>query len=77
MVGHMERMGCEKLAKRADAQTIEGKWRRERPKLRCVIALMEKRATDRRSWRLLTENVVREKWEEEKRQWKKKSVKSP
>ena len=25
---------------------------------------------DRMNWRLLTENVVREKWEEEKRQWK-------
>ena len=24
----------------------------------------------RRNWRLLAENVVREKWEEEKRQWK-------
>ena len=36
----MERMGDEKLANRADAQTIEGKWRRGRAKLLCVIALI-------------------------------------
>ena len=38
--GHVERIGDEKLAKRADAQTVEGKWRRGRPKLRCEIALI-------------------------------------
>ena len=39
-VGHVERMGDEKLAKRASGQTVEGKWGRGRPKLRCVIALI-------------------------------------
>ena len=38
--GHVEKMADEKLAKRADAQIVEGKWRRGRPKLRCVIALI-------------------------------------
>ena len=27
-VGHVEKIGDEKLAKRADAQKVEGKWRR-------------------------------------------------
>ena len=31
--GHMERMGDAKLTKRADAQKVEGKWRRERPRM--------------------------------------------
>ena len=39
-VGHVERMGSEKLEKRSDAQTIERKWRRGRPKLRCEIAFI-------------------------------------
>ena len=34
--GHLERMGDEKLAKGADAQRMEGKWRRGRPKLRWI-----------------------------------------
>jgi len=37
--GHVENMGDEKLAKRADAQNVDGKWRRGRPKLRRGIAL--------------------------------------
>ena len=32
--GHVEQMGDEKLAKRADAQKVDGKWRRGRPTLR-------------------------------------------
>ena len=32
--GHVEKMADEKLAKRADAQKVERKWRRGRPKLR-------------------------------------------
>ena len=39
LAGHVERMGDEKLAKRADAQKVEGKWRRGRPKLRCIISV--------------------------------------
>ena len=39
-VGRVKRIGAVKLAKRADAQTVEGKWRRGRLKLRCVIALI-------------------------------------
>ena len=35
-VGHMDKMGDEKLAKRAGAQKIEGKWRRGRPMGDCV-----------------------------------------
>ena len=31
---HVGAMGYEKLANRADAQKVEGKWRRGRPKLR-------------------------------------------
>ena len=37
--GHVEKMGDEKLAKRADALKVERKWRRGRPKLRWGIAL--------------------------------------
>ena len=33
------KMGDEKLAKRADALKMQGKWRRGRPKLRSGIAL--------------------------------------
>ena len=38
--GHVKRMAVGKLAKRADAQADQGKWRRGRPKLRYVIALI-------------------------------------
>ena len=34
--GHMEKMGYEKLAKRAGAQKVEGKWRLGRPMGDCV-----------------------------------------
>ena len=34
-----KKVGDEKLAKRADAQKVEGKWRRERPNLRWEVAL--------------------------------------
>ena len=44
-------IGDDKLAKRAGAQKVEGKWRRGR---------MGKNI-DRRNWRLLKENVEREK----------------
>ena len=56
--GDMERMGDEKRAKRADAQNMEGKMRRGRPKLRWGIALsdlervgekLRKKATDIRN----------------------------
>ena len=33
LAGHVENIADEKLAKRADAQKVEGKWRRGRPKL--------------------------------------------
>ena len=36
--GHAERMGDEKLAKRADAQKVEGKRGERGPKLRWAIA---------------------------------------
>ncbi len=32
--GHVEKMGDEKQAERADAQKVKGNWRRGRPKLR-------------------------------------------
>ena len=38
--GHVERMGDEKLAKRADVQKVEGRCRRGRPKLRWGIVLI-------------------------------------
>ena len=31
--GHVEKLAGEKLAKRADTQKVEGKWRQARPKL--------------------------------------------
>ena len=37
----LERMGCEKLAKTADALKVEWKRRRERPKRRLGFALKE------------------------------------
>ena len=36
---HVERMGDEKLAKRADVQKVDGKWRRGWLKLRWGVAL--------------------------------------
>ena len=36
-----ERMGDEKLAKRADSQKVKGKRRRGRPTFRCGIALRD------------------------------------
>ena len=39
--GHVERMGDEKVAQRADAQKMEGERTRGRPKLRWEIALKE------------------------------------
>ena len=68
---HVERMGDEKLAKKADAQKVEGKRRRRRPRMRwedCVKRGLERvggewrrTAKDRRSWRLVIEDAVREK----------------
>ena len=64
--GHVERMGDEKLAKRADAQKVEAKRRQGRPKLWWGIVLrdldrmreeLRKRATDRRNWRLQIEGI--------------------
>ena len=68
-----EKMGDEKLAKRADAQKVEGnegeedrncdgvyiKWPRKSGR-------RMKKMTDRRNWRLLTGNVVGEIWEGKK-----------
>ena len=58
-------MGKENLAKRADARKVEGK---RGPKLRWGLINGDlereewrKSAPDRRSWRLLKENVEREK----------------
>ena len=37
------KMGDEKLAKRADTQKVEGKWRQgRRPKLRCIKSDIER-----------------------------------
>ena len=70
-VGHAERLGDDKLTQRADAQKMKGKRRPGWPRLRwedCVKRDVEKvgeggriTARDRRSWRLLTENVVTKK----------------
>ena len=35
--GDVKKLGDEKLEKRADAQKVEGNWRRRRPKLRCGL----------------------------------------
>ena len=77
--GHMYRMGAKNiieweiktLAKRADAQKVEGKRRRRSSRMRwedCVKRDLERMggqrsttAKDRRSCRLLIENAVREK----------------
>ena len=37
--GHVEKMGDEKQAERADAQKVKRKWKRGRPKLRWGIPL--------------------------------------
>ena len=41
-VGHVERMGDEKLAKRADAQKVEGKRRRKRRNCDAIKRYLEK-----------------------------------
>ena len=66
--GHMERMGDEKLTKRLDAEKVDGKRRRGRPRMGwegCVmrdvgkVRRIQHRTTAKdRSWRLLMENVV-------------------
>ena len=68
---HVDRIGDDKFAKRGDAQKVEGKRRRGRPRMRWedwvkrdlerVGGEWRTTAKDRRSWRLVTENVVREK----------------
>ena len=62
--GHAERMVDEKMAKRADAQNMEGK-EDDGGLLKRYIEREEeewrKSTTDRKSWRLLIENVEREK----------------
>ena len=65
--GHVERMGDETLAKRADVQKVGGKEMRKtenvmggRKALR-VGGEWRTTARDRRSWRLLMEKAVREK----------------
>ena len=66
-------MGDEKLAKTADAQKVEGKWKTGIAMGDCTKGDVERveeeweEMTDRRNWRQLAENVVRENWEEEKR----------
>ena len=37
--GHVKQMGDDNLATRAEAQKVEGEWRRGRPKLRWEIVL--------------------------------------
>ena len=68
LVGHVERKGDEQLAKRSDAEEVEGKRRRGRPRMRwedCVKGDLERvggewRTTGKdRSWRLLIEDIVR------------------
>ena len=67
-VGHVERMGDEKLAKGADAQKVEGEMRWGKLRANCVTRDLERvggewrtTARDRRSWRVLTDNAMREK----------------
>ena len=70
----MERLGHEKLPNRSDAQKVKWKRRQRIPRKRwedCVKRGLERvgrkcrtTAKDRRSWRLLIENVVRIKQEE-------------
>ena len=69
--GFVERIGEEKLAQRSDAQKVEGKRRRGRPRMQWedwvkrdlerVGGEWRTTARDRRSWRLLIKNAVREK----------------
>ena len=70
-------MGVETLTKRSDAQKVEGKRRRGRLSMRmkdCDKGNLERvggewgtTARDRQSWRLVIENVVREKLGEKRR----------
>ena len=53
----VEIMGDENLPKRADAQKLEGNCRKR--DIERVEEEWRKRATDRRNWRLLIENLVR------------------
>ena len=67
--GHGDKGGDEKLAKRADAQKVEGVEARKTEIAMgdCINSYLERvgeewgEIRDRRNWRLLTENVVREK----------------
>ena len=74
----MERMGDEKVGKKADTHKVEGNGGEENRNSDCIKSDLErveeewrKAATDGRNWRLLI--VVRERREEEKRQRKRKS----
>ena len=66
---HGTKKGEEKLAKRADAQKVEGYGGEEDRNCAGVWVKSDlesvgeewKKVIDRRNWRLLTENVVREK----------------
>ena len=79
LTGHLERMGDRKMVKRANAQKVEGKGRRGRPRMRwedCVKRELERvgeewrtTAKDRRSWRLVKENVVRESEDKNRRKY--------
>ena len=63
---HVDKMGDEKLAKRADAQKVEGKWKTGIAMGDCIKSDLErvgeewKTMTYKMNWRLLTENIVRE-----------------
>ena len=64
-VGHVERMGDEKLAKGADTQKVEGKMRQGRLRANSITRDLERvggegrtTAKDRRSWNLVTENAT-------------------
>ena len=60
--GHVERMGDGKLAKESDAKKGEGKGGEEHRECDGKIGKrMEIAAKDRRSWRLLIENIVIQK----------------
>ena len=75
--GNMERMRDKTLAKRADAQKVEGKRRRRRSRMRWEDYVKrdlervggERRTTvkGRMSWRLLIENALRETRGEERK----------
>ena len=77
-VGHVERMGEEKLAKRADAQKVEGKGRRGRPRMRWGTAvreiLKEWEENGEQQQKIESETVDREKSEERKEDKEKMAV---